>query len=119
MEFENLGLRFVRWGTGLLMLGLMTGYGPLGHYLGGGVAIACPWAPVHAHVALLGWVGMTLFGLVYRELPSWANGAQPAHRLAGAHFYCCVASVFGVCMTPLDVARHPSAEELVGPERVH
>ncbi len=98
MGFDNLGLRFVRWGSGLLMLGLVTGYGPLGHYLMGGVAIACPWAPVHAHVALLGWVGMTLFGLVYRAVPSWANGAISSSRLATAHFYCCVAGVLGVLL---------------------
>lgn len=29
--FENLGLKFVRGGAGLLVLGLFTGYGPLGH----------------------------------------------------------------------------------------
>jgi cbb3-type cytochrome oxidase subunit 1 len=93
---ENIGLRFVRWGAGLLILGLGTGYGPLGHYLMGGVTVACPWAPVHAHVALLGWVGMTLFGLVYGALPLWANGAPPATGLAKAHFSICVAAVLGV-----------------------
>jgi cbb3-type cytochrome oxidase subunit 1 len=93
---ENIGLRFVRWGAGFLLLGLGTGYGPLGHYLMGGVAVACPWAPVHAHVALLGWVGMTLFGLVYSAVPAWANGAPPAIGLARTHFYICVAGVVGV-----------------------
>jgi cbb3-type cytochrome oxidase subunit 1 len=93
---ENIGLRFVRWGAGLLVLGLLTGYGPLGHYLSGGVAHACPWAPVHGHVATLGWMGMTLFGLVYRAVPSWANGAAPALRLAHAHFIICIIAVLGV-----------------------
>jgi cbb3-type cytochrome oxidase subunit 1 len=95
-EMENVGLRFVRWGAGMLMLGLLTGYGPLGHYLRGGVTHACPWAPVHGHVATLGWMGMTLFGLVYRAIPSWANGATPALRLANAHFMVCVIAVLGV-----------------------
>jgi len=95
-EMENIGLRFVRWGAGLLMLGLLTGYGPLGHYLRGGVAHACPWAPVHGHVTTLGWMGMTLFGLVYRAVPAWANGATPAVRLAQAHFTVCVIAVLGV-----------------------
>ena len=93
---EDIGLRFVRWGAGLLMLGLLTGYGPLGHYLSGGVAHACPWAPVHGHVATLGWMGMTLFGLVYRAVPSWANGAKPALRLAQVHFIVSVVAVLGV-----------------------
>ena len=95
-EMENIGLRFVRWGAGLLMLGLLTGYGPLGHYLQAGVAHACPWAPVHGHVATLGWMGMTLFGLVYRAVPSWSNGAPPAVRLARTHFIVCVIAVLGV-----------------------
>lgn len=94
--FEDLGLKFVRWGAGLLVLGLLTGYGPLGHYLQGGVEVACPWAPVHAHVTLLGWVGMTLFGLVYRAVPAWSNGATPAIGLAQTQFYVCVAAVLGV-----------------------
>lgn len=93
---SNLGLRFVRWGTGFLMLGLLTGYGPLGHYLMGGVKVACPWAPVHGHVATLGWLGMTLFGLVYRALPGWSGGRVAATGLVRAHFGLCVTGVLGV-----------------------
>ena len=93
---ENLALRFIRWSVGLLLLGLLTGYGPLAHYLHGGVEHACPWAPVHGHVALLGWIGMSLFGLVYQALPRWANGRSPALGLAKAHFYLCVVAVLGV-----------------------
>lgn len=93
---DNLALRFIRWSAGFLVLGLLTGYGPLGHYLMGGVEVACPWAPVHGHVALLGWLGMAVFGLVYKALPSFANGASPSLRLASAHFYACVVAVFGV-----------------------
>ena len=93
---RNLALRFIRWATGLLLLGLLTGYGPLAHYLLGGVEQACPAAPIHGHVALLGWVGMTLFGLVYHALPQWSNGRPPALGLAKAHFYLCVSAVLGV-----------------------
>ncbi len=93
---NNLSLRFIRWSAGFLVLGLLTGYGPLGHYLMGGVKVACPWASVHGHVALLGWVGMAVFGLVYRAVPSWANGVSPALGLARAHFYACVVAVIGV-----------------------
>jgi nitric oxide reductase large subunit len=93
---DNLALRFIRWSAGLLMLGLVTGYGPLAHYLHGGVAVACPWAPIHGHVALLGWLGMAVFGLVYKVLPSWANGAPASLGLARAHFYACVVGVLGV-----------------------
>lgn len=41
-------------------------------------------------VATLGWMGMTLFGLVYRAVPSWSNGATPACPMARVHFYVCV-----------------------------
>lgn len=93
---DRLALRFVRWSAGLLVLGLLTGYGPLAHYLHGGVEVACPWAPVHGHVALLGWLGMAVFGLVYKALPSWSHGAPPSLRLARAHFLACVGGVLGV-----------------------
>jgi hypothetical protein len=33
---------------------------------------------VHAHINLLGWVSMTLFGLFYRVAPKAAEGALPA-----------------------------------------
>ncbi len=92
---HNLALRFIRWGTGLLVLGLITGYGPLGHYLMGGSIPSCPAAPVHGHSILLGWVGMTLFGLVYRALPNWSGGKPPALGLARAHFTCCVVGMLG------------------------
>lgn len=49
---DNLARQFIRWGTGLLALGILTGYGPLNHYLSGGVDVSCPWAPAHGHVIL-------------------------------------------------------------------
>ncbi len=38
--------------------------------------------PVHAHLNLLGWVGMALFGLWYRSAPASAET-----RLAKVHFW--------------------------------
>jgi cbb3-type cytochrome oxidase subunit 1 len=87
---------FIRWGAGFMLLGSLSGYGPLAHYLHGGVEVACPWAPVHGHIALLGWVGMTLFGLVYRVLPPSARAPRAASRLATVHLWLCVVSVLGV-----------------------
>jgi hypothetical protein len=40
-------------------------------------------SPLHAHINLLGFVLMTVFGLVYRQFPSMA-----ASGLATAHFWC-------------------------------
>lgn len=93
---DNLALRFIRWSAGFLILAVLTGYGPLAHYLHGGVEVACPWAPIHGHVSLLGWLGMAVFGLVYKVLPSWAIGTSPSLRLAKVHFGVCVAAVLGV-----------------------
>ncbi|MBD7940730.1 hypothetical protein [Brevundimonas guildfordensis] len=39
-------------------------------------------APVHAHINLLGWVAMALYGLFYRILPQAAHG-----RLPQVHFW--------------------------------
>lgn len=93
---KKIALRFVKWGTGLLMLGLWTGYGPLHHYLAGHMQPSCPWAPVHGHVILLGWVGFTLFGLVYQALPGWGTPGPLAPKLAAAHFWLSLVSVLGV-----------------------
>ena len=93
---KKIALRFVKWGTGLLVLGLWTGYGPLHHYLSGHMQPSCPWAPVHGHVILLGWVGFTLFGLVYGALPGWGTPTYWAPRLDAAHFWVSLVSVLGV-----------------------
>jgi drug/metabolite transporter superfamily protein YnfA len=39
-------------------------------------------ASVHAHINLLGWVSMLIYGLVYRVLPNAAEG-----RLPTVHFW--------------------------------
>jgi hypothetical protein len=42
---------------------------------------------VHAHINLLGWVSMSLYGLVYRAVPKAAAGILPV-----IHFWLAVAS---------------------------
>lgn len=93
---ERLPLQFIRWGAGLLVLGLLTGYGPLHHYLSGGVEVACPWAPTHGHVVLLGFVSLTLFGLVYRALPDWGAPGKPALWMGRIQLWLQVISVLGL-----------------------
>ncbi len=59
-------------------------------YLVAGVALGLHMAksgnhtmyPVHAHINLLGWVSMTLFGLIYRQFPGMGNSL-----LGKAHFW--------------------------------
>ncbi|WP_420471382.1 hypothetical protein [Brevundimonas sp. FT23042] len=39
-------------------------------------------SPVHAHINLLGWVSMFLYGLFYRAFPEAAEGRLPKVHLA-------------------------------------
>ena len=97
-SMNNWALRFVRWGMGLSVLGLVTGYFPLGHYLMKDALPSCPSAPVHGHTILLSFVGMTMFGLVYRALPAWMPSGEPPLTLVRWHFWLAVAGVIGVCL---------------------
>jgi cbb3-type cytochrome oxidase subunit 1 len=45
-------------------------------------------APVHAHLNLLGWVALTLYGTVYRVFPEMTGG-----RLAAIQFWCAALGV--------------------------
>ena len=96
-SMNNWALKFIRWGMGLTVLGLVTGYVPLGHYLMLGAIPSCPSAPVHGHTVLLSFVGMTMFGLAYRALPSWMQG-EPPIRLVAVHFWLTAVGVIGVCI---------------------
>ncbi len=87
--------RFLRWGGAFLLLGLATGYVPVGHYLLYGDAEQCSFAPVHGHVILLGWLGMTAFALTYRALYGGGEPAPP-EPLVRWHFVLCVTGVVGV-----------------------
>lgn len=58
---------------------LIIGIG-FGMYMGGSQDFTL--APVHAHINLIGFVLMTLFGLAYRLIPALAGNA-----LAKAHFW--------------------------------
>lgn len=96
-SMNHLALKFVRWGMGLTMLGLITGYIPLGHYLMKDALPSCPTAPVHGHTILLSFVGMTMFGLTYRALPVWMGGSEPPLGLVRTHFWLTVVGIIGVC----------------------
>ncbi len=45
--------------------------------IGMGIAHDFHLAPVHAHLNLLGWASLALFGLVYRAYPAMARGVLP------------------------------------------
>jgi hypothetical protein len=95
-SIDDWALRFVRWGMGLGVLGLVMGYFPLGHYLMQGAIPSCPSAPIHGHTILLSFGGMTMFGLVYRALPAWLRGSEPPLPSIATHFWLSVTGVIGV-----------------------
>ena len=80
------GLKFLRWGMGLSVVGLITGYLPLGHYLMKDAMPSCPAAPVHGHTILLSFVGMSIFGLIYRAIADSMVGGDAPLALIRLHF---------------------------------
>lgn len=66
---------FLVIGSAFLLLGIV-----LGMYMGGTGDHTL--APLHAHINLLGFALMTLFGIVYRVIPAMAEVS-----LAKAHFW--------------------------------
>ena len=65
---------FLRFGVLFALIGVSIGY-----YMGASHNFAA--SPVHAHINLLGWVSMFLYGLFYRALPEAAQGGLPKVHL--------------------------------------
>jgi len=67
-------------------------------------------APAHAHLNLLGWVSMALYGLFYRAVPEASAGWLPQ-----AHFWVATAGL--VVMVPALgwlLLGHPGIEPVIG-----
>lgn len=71
----NVSRSFLLMGSLYLLVGIL-----LGMYMGGSGDHAL--ASVHAHINLLGFTLMTMFGLAYHVMPALARGT-----LAKAHFW--------------------------------
>jgi peptidoglycan/LPS O-acetylase OafA/YrhL len=66
--------------------------------------------PLHAHINLLGWVSMLLFGVFYRLWPQAASS-----KLARVHFWLYMPSVLAQMALLAAVLRgHPEAEPMLG-----
>ena len=74
----RLSNRFLRLAVLFALVGMSLGY-----WMGATEQFAA--APVHAHINLLGWVSMALYGLFYRVQPGAARGWLPA-----VHFWVAV-----------------------------
>jgi cbb3-type cytochrome oxidase subunit 1 len=77
-----------------LRLGVLFGLGGMGLGAWMGATENIVLTPVHAHVNLLGWVSMLLYGLVYRAIPSAAEGKLPV-----IHFWLNLASLLLMTVT--------------------
>ncbi|MFN7129408.1 MAG: hypothetical protein ACK4OJ_10125 [Brevundimonas sp.] len=66
----NLSTAFLRLAVLFAALGVSLGY-----FMG--VTHDFTISPVHAHINLLGWVSMFLYGLFYRAYPGAQSGALP------------------------------------------
>jgi hypothetical protein len=92
---KNVDLKFLL----LAAVMLTTGVG-LGIQMG--IAHDFMLAPVHAHINLVGWASLALFGIVYRLYPQMA-----ASRLAGLHF---ILAAPAAVMFPVGIALSILAE---------
>lgn len=73
--------RFLQIGVLCALIGMAMGVGM-------GMKEDFTLAPAHAHLNLLGWASMMLYGLFYRVVPS-----AGASRLAFVHFWVALAGV--------------------------
>ncbi|OIQ79987.1 cytochrome C and quinol oxidase polypeptide I [mine drainage metagenome] len=80
----NISRSFMLVGVVFLVLGI-----PIGMYMGAVNNFAL--APLHAHLNLLGFVLMTIFGILYRIVPAMADSG-----LAKVHFWLHTIGVSGV-----------------------
>src|SRR5262249_24771522 len=67
-------LRCLRFAVAYLMIGVVMG-------IVMGITRQFQYAPVHAHINLLGWVSLAVMGLIYKAFPHAAET-----RLARMHF---------------------------------
>jgi hypothetical protein len=67
---NRLSNTFLRLAIVFALIGVAIGYGM-------GASEDHTLAPAHAHINLLGWVSMFLYGLFYRAFPQAASGVLP------------------------------------------
>lgn len=69
----------------------------------GVLMLTWPWwtrtyIPGHAHLNLLGWVSMTLYGLLYHVVPKHSGRPLYSKKLGWAHFYVANIGVWGMVL---------------------
>ncbi|MEO5620196.1 MAG: hypothetical protein ABIQ85_04705 [Cypionkella sp.] len=99
----NVSRGFLVMGALYLLVGILFGM-----YMGGSGDHSL--APVHAHINLLGFTLMTVFGLAYRLIPSLAAGS-----LAKAHFWLHQIGALLLLVALFLMMTGTVAEEKIGP----
>lgn len=88
-----------------LQLAVLAALAGMGLGIGMGATQNFQLQAVHAHINLLGWVSMTLYGLFYRAVPRGAKGRLPA-----VHFW--LTAVSFVAMMALLAAEQSGARSV-------
>ncbi len=78
MRINHIDRGFLLFAAAFALIGLIWGLGMV-------VVNNYAHSLVHAHINLLGWVTLALYGIVYAIYPAMADS-----RLASPHFYCSV-----------------------------
>jgi hypothetical protein len=105
----RLGVRFIEWGLGLGVFGLVLSFGIIAHYLHGaqhptgeeflkniGLWFACPWT-LSVYVIQLGSLGMVVFGTVFLVVGKTFPEAEVGPARLG--FWLCVTGLFAIIVT--------------------
>jgi hypothetical protein len=106
----GLGARFIDWGLGLGLFGLLLGFGVIAHYLHGAqhptgegflknisLWFACPWT-LSVYTVQLGSLGMVVYGVLYVVLGNTFPEAEVG-AAAFAGFWLCVVSLPAIFCT--------------------
>ena len=106
----RLGARFIEWGLGLGLFGIVLSFGIIGHYIRGaqydtgheflhnvGLWFACPWT-LSVYAIQAGSLGMVAFGVTYLVVGklSTGNGTGASGSL---ELWLCVAALVGMFCT--------------------
>src|SRR6516165_3134933 len=101
-----LGARFIKWGLGLFIFGLVLSFGPIGHYIVGAnhptaeaflhnisLWFACPWTMAVA-VIQLGGLGMVVLGLTRLQTARLSTNSRSSE--SSAALFLCIVGLLGI-----------------------
>jgi hypothetical protein len=102
----TLGARFIKWGFGLFIFGLVLGFGPIGHYVIGAnhptgeaflhnisLWFACPWTMAVA-VIQIGGLGMVALGLTRLQTARLSQNLKGSENSAA--LLLCIVGLIGI-----------------------